>query len=1131
MKSARGNYDLGVFQTCSEPLDVDSDGTYQVSCGAEAASLRLLQPHWNWFTLCEVQIAIEEDFIGTSYQLNTAGNVVGIFNHARFKYCSTNPGNNWGFAKWHMHCDEASMGDYEKFLVGRFREGSKHYWELQDKVALRANGGKGGWCGDESDKSNPNSPNGRVIRCMYNHHGPANYPAFDKAVPHDRCPRLLNGDPWCHPWEDGKLFNGYPPHKIVNGVQGTGKLPRRFWTGFTFSSFARDPWIRHFAIQGKYTNFCRHTSPNGDHAIDCASGTDNPDHVNNDYKFTFVAPRGFHGVGMHDTGHAGVDVNKAKGIDPNYKPHDIYNSYTPFVGGKVKARAFEAWGHGKYKHPCPDNCRVGSKCTDSSCFAAVTTMRKGSTHGGHAWKAFDGRVETRYGSGSCTHTGNDKTHWWKVNLKTSFEIWTVKVSTRTDCCGARLNGFSVTLITPDETDDDHVCGSNIQIHGWHGNNGYRDIGCPGASASRGTDTQEVRIDLTHRWGQVLTICEVQLEAVSGPADFIEALPGPEAPPTMKYPTLQNLGLRWINMKDINAEGGATALAFMGKGFDVGCDWPDIGNNGCDGRTKRFAGHKSKLARSNPYVPRCEDSKKDGYHEWLQKELEEDVDRRDIFLNKKMTKNVQIMNLLTNPPSLKWENRQVGRGYQHGTVVAQKWVGETGYDSSFTADCGGADGGDLGSLSESQPGRGEEQYPGTENEWHFVAGFAIDGDPLFPDTDGVHWGHTHLASATEAKRDIYHCASPGGVNPGTSSIVPWWSVDLRWVFHILKIRVRAADPCYSGWLKNYQPIRGNGECKDWASGLSMGRNGVTTPDGTQMLAMTSEYPYGYPDAGNADNFVPCKEDEAKNWRMVPHRWTEVCCANNCGDPIAQGNGWTDWTQSTGGGRRRHSAQREAEENAHHWGWTGSKWGWSVKCKSCGDPHWKSGMGYTGTSTGSATHRVGTAKYGDYYDTRWVNGNANVGQRVMLRGGINNIYRLILCEVNVFGKETILDGSTFGASHYASVLGRATGGTLEGVGNRITSHTPPPRTQAPTQAPTPKPDRHWRWGRAGGWGGPCTCTVSGKVYYVGDNRNHCRSLACFGPGARSGWAGNEWKGCTRRGGKWSRMRVDCEQKPHR
>merc|ERR1719433_2557463 len=53
--------------------------------------------------------------------------------------------------------------------------------------------------------------------------------------------------------------------------------------------------------------------------------------------------------------------------------------------------------------------------------------------------------------------------------------------------------------------------------------------------------------------------------------------------------------------------------------------------------------------------------------------------------------------------------------------------------------------------------------------------------------------------------------------------------------------------------------------------------------------------------------------------------------------------------------------------------------------------------------------------------------------------------------------------------------------------------------------------------GGWGGSCTCP-DGSVYQVGDNKDRCGSLACFG-----GVSGT----CNRFRGEWSSRKVTCGQ----
>merc|ERR1719462_587993 len=51
--------------------------------------------------------------------------------------------------------------------------------------------------------------------------------------------------------------------------------------------------------------------------------------------------------------------------------------------------------------------------------------------------------------------------------------------------------------------------------------------------------------------------------------------------------------------------------------------------------------------------------------------------------------------------------------------------------------------------------------------------------------------------------------------------------------------------------------------------------------------------------------------------------------------------------------------------------------------------------------------------------------------------------------------------------------------------------------------------------GQWGGSCTCP-DGGMYWVGDNRDNCETLACIG-----GISGP----CNKYTGKWSLRRVTC------
>ena len=65
--------------------------------------------------------------------------------------------------------------------------------------------------------------------------------------------------------------------------------------------------------------------------------------------------------------------------------------------------------------------------------------------GGVASRGNDGNTNGNFGGNSVTHTDGASTEgWWEVDLGTSRPVDQIVVWNRTDCCGFRLNNFSVT---------------------------------------------------------------------------------------------------------------------------------------------------------------------------------------------------------------------------------------------------------------------------------------------------------------------------------------------------------------------------------------------------------------------------------------------------------------------------------------------------------------------------------------------------------------------------------------------------------------------------------------------------------------------------------------------------------------
>ena len=116
--------------------------------------------------------------------------------------------------------------------------------------------------------------------------------------------------------------------------------------------------------------------------------------------------------------------------------------------------------------------------------------------GGVASRATDGNPNTHFLSGrSCTHTGGEgvfNSPWWRVTLAAPRTIVAVSVTNRGDCCGERLDGFSVLV-------DGVTCAAGVRIMA-----GKTKL-VPCVATGR-----EIQIMLPGRPGEsrVLTLCEV-----------------------------------------------------------------------------------------------------------------------------------------------------------------------------------------------------------------------------------------------------------------------------------------------------------------------------------------------------------------------------------------------------------------------------------------------------------------------------------------------------------------------------------------------------------------------------------------------------------------------------------------------
>ncbi|MCH2581527.1 MAG: discoidin domain-containing protein, partial [Planctomycetes bacterium] len=72
--------------------------------------------------------------------------------------------------------------------------------------------------------------------------------------------------------------------------------------------------------------------------------------------------------------------------------------------------------------------------------------------GGAPGRAIDGNTDGIWGSGSTTHTNNPGApSWWEVDLLDTYDIDTIRLWNRLDCCSERLTNFTIEVIAADRS--------------------------------------------------------------------------------------------------------------------------------------------------------------------------------------------------------------------------------------------------------------------------------------------------------------------------------------------------------------------------------------------------------------------------------------------------------------------------------------------------------------------------------------------------------------------------------------------------------------------------------------------------------------------------------------------------------
>jgi len=119
-----------------------------------------------------------------------------------------------------------------------------------------------------------------------------------------------------------------------------------------------------------------------------------------------------------------------------------------------------------------------------------------------AARAIDGNTNSDFKGGSCSSTQPRGYPWWRADLTEAYQVNSVTVYNRGDCCGGRLNGFQVRVGAKTSWTGNPRCGEkakrNTILPG-----GFKKVEC------KGRQGRFVHVVLLRR-NVVLTLCEVKV---------------------------------------------------------------------------------------------------------------------------------------------------------------------------------------------------------------------------------------------------------------------------------------------------------------------------------------------------------------------------------------------------------------------------------------------------------------------------------------------------------------------------------------------------------------------------------------------------------------------------------------------
>ncbi len=182
-----------------------------------------------------------------------------------------------------------------------------------------------------------------------------------------------------------------------------------------------------------------------------------------------------------------------------------------------------------------------------------------TNHGGVASRAVDGNTNGNYNNASVTHTTNSINPWWRVDLGQSFDLDSIRVFNRTNCCTDRLAAAKVFAGTIDSNDPAD----------------YTELGTLADLESQLLDNltveaQYIMVYHTSTTAKILSIAELQaygdtavaptaiFAATPDPIHFFSTSVGTSATP--ETVTVTNSGTATLTVSTIQLQGGG-ALEF------------------------------------------------------------------------------------------------------------------------------------------------------------------------------------------------------------------------------------------------------------------------------------------------------------------------------------------------------------------------------------------------------------------------------------------------------------------------------------------------------------------------------------------------------------------------------------------